>query len=260
MSMAHSVERLIETVPSRPAGDLDDAAMLAKAPESSLWELTVTARRWLVPRMLRLTVSAPGLESMAYRPGQDFTVLVALADGRAIRRRYTLAGRSGCSVYLDVFVHGDGVGAAWATSCRPGDRVSAIGPRGKFVFDSGADWYLFLGDETSIPGIRAMMMATDAPARVAVEVDHPADWQQLSLTNRSATQWIWLPRDAKADVIRSLNMPGLGRGAAYISGEASRVHAWRTALERYGFDSSLVSHKAYWGLGRANATHGEPLD
>jgi NADPH-dependent ferric siderophore reductase len=38
------------------------------------------------------------------------------------------------------------------------------------------------------------------------------------------------------------------------------VSAWREQLELAGFDPSAISHKAYWGTGRANATHGEPLE
>jgi NADPH-dependent ferric siderophore reductase len=45
-----------------------------------------------------------------------------------------------------------------------------------------------------------------------------------------------------------------------VSGEAALVLAWRDRLERLGIDASAITHKAYWGTGRANATHGEPLD
>jgi NADPH-dependent ferric siderophore reductase len=56
-----------------------------------------------------------------------------------------------------------------------------------------------------------------------------------------------------------LALPTTGQGHAYDSGEAARVLAWRAALERLGMDESAVMHKTYWGTGRANATHGEPL-
>jgi hypothetical protein len=168
-----NVQRLIATVPSRPAGDLDDAALLAKARETSLWNLTVTSRQWLAPRMLRLTVSAPGIDTITYLPGQDFTMCVMRNGGRDIRRRYTIAGRDADAVHLDVSIHGDGVGTAWALARQRGDVVSAIGPRGKFVLDPTADWLILVGDETSLPGILAMLAATDAPAQVAAEVDDP---------------------------------------------------------------------------------------
>jgi NADPH-dependent ferric siderophore reductase len=255
-----NVERLIDAVPGRPAGDLDDDQLLAKAVGSSRWELTVTRAQRLAPRMLRLTARAPGIEAITYLPGQDLTVLVTRACGRDIRRRYTIAARDHDEVNLDVFLHGDGIGSVWALARCPGDTFSAIGPRGKFVLDPTADWHIFLGDETSVPGIRAMLAATDRPAQVCVEVDRPDEWRALGANSRPATQWRWLPRGSSTDAADTLDLPRWGRGRAYLSGEASRVRTWRTLLvEDLRLDPAAVSHKAYWGSGQANATHGEPL-
>jgi NADPH-dependent ferric siderophore reductase len=256
--MPDDLQRLVDTVPSRPAGDLDDEQLLAKARDSTRWDLTVTMVRPIAPRMLRMTLSAQGLDAMHYRPGQDFTVLVARNRGRDIRRRYTIAGRDNGALYIDIYLHGQGVGSAWAMSRRPGDVVSAIGPRGTFMLGPAADWHIFLGDETSLPGICAMLDATNRPAQVVVEVDAPRDWNELSAGARPATQWTWLPRASSWDVGDVLALPA-GDGHAYLSGEATRVLAWRSEVERLGLDSAAVSQKAYWGLGRANATHGEPL-
>ena len=77
---------------------------------------------------------------------------------------------------------------------RPGDTVSAIGPRGKLLLKQDADWHALIGDETSLPGIHAMLAATDRPAHVAVEVDDPAEWRSLGSA--------WSTRD-KVDVGRA---------------------------------------------------------
>jgi NADPH-dependent ferric siderophore reductase len=209
--------------------------------------------------MIRLTVSSPGLAEMKYVPGQDFTVLVARANGRDIRRRYTLAGRDGDAVYLDIYVHGEGIGTAWARARRPGDAVSAIGPRGSFILGPPADWDMHIGDETSLPGIRAMLSATDAAAHVIIEVDDPDEWESLRPRGDAVRECIWLERGSRRPEAEVLAMPTTGQGHAYISGEAARVLAWRAALKHLGMDESAVTHKAYWGTGRANATHGEPL-
>jgi NADPH-dependent ferric siderophore reductase len=257
--MPEGFAHLAASVPSRPAGDLDDKQLLAKAHGSTHWDLTVEAIE-LAPRMLRVTMSAAGLEAMEWQPAQDLTVHVLRAAGRDIRRRYTIAAVQGDRVRLDVYMHGDGVGTAWARALRIGDTVSAIGPRGKLLLNQEAEWHLLIGDETSLPGIHAMLGATNRPAHVVVEVDIPTEWQSLGPGSRPATQWTWIER---ASLRRSTNVLAaplpVGIGHAYVTGEASRVFGWRNRLQQMGFDESDISHKAYWGVGRANATHGEPL-
>ena len=64
---------------------------------------------------------------MSWQPAQDLTLMVARVAGRDIRRRYTIAAQAHDAVQLDVFLHGHGIGTAWARALRPGDTVSAIG-------------------------------------------------------------------------------------------------------------------------------------
>jgi NADPH-dependent ferric siderophore reductase len=259
MAVADSFDALARAVPSRPAGDLDDAQMLAKAPDGARWNLTVVDIERIAQEMLRVTMSAPGLDSLKWIPAQDFTLLIARVDGRDIRRRYTIAGQQDDTVLCDVYLHGQGIGTSWAGALRKGDAVSGIGPRGKFLLESDAEWLVLIGDETSLPGIRAMLAATDQPARVVVEVDTAEAWSHLGAEARADTEWAWLPRSSAPDD-GVLALPSSGDGHAYVSGQAERVRHWRSRLESMGLDPSAISHKAYWGAGRANATHGEPLE
>lgn len=257
--MNDGLERLADTVPSRPAGDLDDNQLLAKAKGASHWKLTVLDVGQIAPRMLRMSMSADEITSMKWLPAQDLTLLITRAGGRDIRRRYTIAGHERDRVYIDVYLHGEGIGTTWARTCRAGDSVSAIGPRGKFLLKPEADWHLMIGDETALPGIRAMLAATDRPAQVIVDVDDPQDWRSFGADARPATRWTWLPRHSPLNAAAVLAPPPGGVGHAYISGEARRVLAWREQLELLTLEPSAISHKAYWGVGRANATHGEPV-
>src|SRR5947199_365241 len=49
-----------------------------------------------------------------------------------------------------------------------------------------------------------------------------------------------------------------GRGHAYLAGEATVVLRLRETLAARGLAQEQISPKAYWGRGRANASHGEP--
>jgi NADPH-dependent ferric siderophore reductase len=77
----------------------------------------------------------------------------------------------------------------WAQTCYPGDTVSGIGPRGKLLLNPDADWMVLIGDETSLPGIQAMLATTDQAVQVVVEIDDHAEWQQLGAGMRPDTQW-----------------------------------------------------------------------
>jgi NADPH-dependent ferric siderophore reductase len=257
--VSDALHELASKVPSRPAGDLDDDQLLAKARGSTRWNLNVVDVHWITPRMIRLVLSAPGLDEMEWQPAQDFTLLITRAAGRDIRRRYTIAGQDNDQIYLDVYLHGHGIGSAWAQTLRPGDTVIGIGPRGKFLLNPNSDWLVLIGDETSLPGILAMLTATDRPAHIVVEVDDPTEWQHLGAEGRAETRWRWLARSSSLDGAAVVRLPPAGAGHAYVSGEATRVQVWRNELELLGLDSSAITHKAYWGTGRANATHGEPL-
>lgn len=257
--MSDEFGNLAVAVPSRPAGDLSDDQLLVKAHGSLRWDFVVADVALTAPRMLRLTLSSPGIEAMKWHAAQDFTLLITRAGGRDIRRRYTIASQDEDRISFDVYLHGAGIGTAWAQSLRPGDAVSGIGPRGKLLLMEAADWHVMIGDETSLPGIHAMLAATDRAAQVIVEVDYPEEWSRLQLDARPATRWSWLDRRSRRDAADIVALPGVGVGRAYVSGEAGSVRVWRDELEQIGLEPSAISHKAYRGIGQANATHGEPL-
>ena len=75
----------------------------------------------------------------------------------------------------------------------------------------------------------------------------------------------WLHRDGRpagdpAVLVEAAGTVALppGRGHAYLAGEATVVLRLRKALAARGLAPEQISPKAYWGRGRANASHGEP--
>ena len=61
--------------------------------------------------------------------------------------------RSGAqTVTIDVSVHGAGPGTDWISEARMGDRIDAIGPRGKITVRPDADWHLFVATRLGCQG------------------------------------------------------------------------------------------------------------
>jgi NADPH-dependent ferric siderophore reductase len=258
-----------EPAPGAGAAALNDpfAQLVGPLADTTRMQLEVVRNDLYTPHMQRLLLTAPELAEFSYHPGQDMMLLVAVAGDRPVRRRYTIraADLGRRLLTLDVVRHGEGPGERWVRSARPGDRVEAIGPRGKIFPATGADWHLFAGDESSMAATFAMLGALPAgtAATVILEIPEPADEQQA--TTAATLDLRWLHRRGGpagepavlAAALASVPLPA-GRGHAYLFGEAKAVLRLREVAAERGLAPDQVSAKAYWGRGRANASHGEP--
>jgi NADPH-dependent ferric siderophore reductase len=260
---------MADAVPDISTATLDDPFAVLTGPlaGTSRLSLEVIEAVLLTPHMRRLRLAAPQLASFGYAPGQDVMLLVDVDGNRPVRRRYTIRALDQASrtITLDVVLHGDGPGERWVRAAQPGDKIEGIGPRGKITTADGADWHLFVGDESALPAI--FRMAESLPcgtqARVLLEIPGPEDEQDLRAV--ASTHVTWLHRaggpagqpEALAAATGQVQLPS-GRGHAYLLGEAKVVARLREVLAGRGLEADQVSPKAYWGRGRANASHGEP--
>jgi NADPH-dependent ferric siderophore reductase len=229
--------------------------------------LEVVENRPLTPAMQQVVLSAPELAAFGYRPGQDVMLMVAVDGDRPVRRRYTIrdVDPDRCQLTLGIVRHDGGPGERWVATVRPGDEIEGIGPRGKIFPAEGAAWHLFAGDFSALPAHFAMAgsLPPGELATVILEVPGPADEQDLAAAADVEVAWLHTggrpPGDPSA-LVGALAEVTLspGAGHAYLAGEARQVLAMREALAGRGMPADRVSPKAYWGLGRANAAHGEP--
>ena len=236
-------------------------------PEIRPWELQVESVMDITSRLRLIRLTGPELANFEYVPGQDI-MLVLSSDPQSIRRRYTIRSFDGQKRLLDLVIsmHGDGPGLRWASVARPGDRVDAIGPRGKITLDGRADWHLFAGDETAIGGTFSMLegLPTKVSALSYLLVTDRFDEQVATLESIAPRKIEWIggrsARIGSTEVARSCLTADLpaGWGHAYVAGEVGLVVSWRNALLARGLARDQVSAKAYWNRGQANLDKGEP--
>jgi NADPH-dependent ferric siderophore reductase len=229
--------------------------------------LQVVENRPLTPAMQQVVLSAPELAGFGYRPGQDLMLMVAVDGDRPVRRRYTIRDTdpARCLLRLGIVRHDGGPGESWIAAARPGDEVEGIGPRGKIFPVEGAAWHLFAGDFSALPAFFAMAGGLPAGQRAIVVQEVPAPGDEQELAAAADVEVAWLHADGRppgdpsalAGALAAVPLPP-GAGHAYLAGEARLVLALREALAARGLPADQVSPKAYWGLGRANAAHGEP--
>jgi NADPH-dependent ferric siderophore reductase len=234
-------------------------------PEPRPLPLVVAAVEDLTPHMRRIELTGPSLEEFEYEPGQDLAVAVLRDDGSMVRRRYTIRRfeRGRGLLDLDVVMHGDGPGIRWAQSARPGLAVDAIGPRGKITLATDAEWHLFAGDATALPGAFAMMETLPAGVHASAYllVDGPTERQAFAASENKTVTWRYENvKHASNGLVAAVSASGLSPdgGHAYLAGEVAVVSALKSALLARGWRGDQVSAKAYWNRGRANAGHGEP--
>jgi NADPH-dependent ferric siderophore reductase len=229
--------------------------------------MEVVENRPLTPSMQQVVLSAPELAHFTCRPGQDLMLMVAVDGNRPVRRRYTIRDTdpARCLLTLGIVRHDDGPGERWIAAARPGDHIEGIGPRGKIFPAQGVAWHLFAGDFSALPAFFAMAGSLPAAQRATVilEVPGPADEQELAAA--ADVELAWLHADGRAPgdpaalaaAVADITLPPQP-GHVYLAGEARLVLALRETLAARGLPADQVSPKAYWGLGRANAAHGEP--
>ncbi len=245
-------------------------AFLARAPEVRLLNLTVVEVTDVGTAGRLIRVSGEDLAGFAYAVGQDLMILVDTAGGRIIRRRYTIRRFDPVDLVLDLHIvtDSDGPGARWTRELAVGDTFEAIGPRGKITIKPDVTAHVFVGDDVSAPAIAAMVEALPAGSRatVFVEIAAAIDETKIDPANEIDVRWVWLHRGDAAAGDPSLLLAAVARteipvdsSHAYVFGEAGVVNAVGAALKQRGLAAEQMSPKAYWGRGRANASHGEPL-
>jgi NADPH-dependent ferric siderophore reductase len=229
--------------------------------------LQVVRNDLLTPAMQQVVLAAPELASFSYRPGQDVMLMVDVDGDRPVRRRYTIRAvdQAGRLLTLGIVRHDGGPGERWVRAARPGDQIEGIGPRGKIFPSAGAAWHLFAGDFSALPAFFAMAGSLPAQEQVTIILEVPGAEDEQELVTAADAGLLWLHRadrpagdpSALVAAVESVPLPP-GTGHAYLAGEARLVLALREALAARGMPSDRVSPKAYWGLGKANAPHGEP--
>lgn len=239
-------------------------------PAKPATHLTVTATERLSPGMVRVRFHSEDLGAFA---GSEFTdryvkLVFETPDGPVLRTYTALEPDVAAgTLTIDFVIHGtDGVAGPWAAGAQPGDTLSARGPGGAYRPDPSADWYLFAGDESALPAIRAALAALPADARGYAIVEVPSADHEQDVEVPDGVELTWLhtgttthraAEDASGAVpqleaaVRELPWRD-GRVDVFVHGEAQTVmHGLRPyLLKERGLPRTDVSISGYWRRGR----------
>ena len=246
-------------------------------------EMTVTRIADVTPHMRRIKLSGSNLDQRYAThgqhiklllppegvlkpewpvPGKDHLPVWPAEDRRPTMRTFTVrhADLDAGTIDVDFVLHGDdGVGSRWAMRAQPGDLVGVRGPIGPPL--PKVDWYLFVGDETALPGIARMLEALPATAKGVAIIEVSGESEQQPIRCKADIALRWLHRNGAqagttsllVDATRAVEMPPPGTsiyataGVEYNAFKAIRRY-WREELQ---LDKKSVLPVAYWRRGRA---------
>ncbi len=213
------------------------------------WHAEVESTTWLTPLLVRVALGGDGLAGFTMPDACDTYVNIEV-PGSGVRRRYTVRSWDAATgrLTIDFVVHGDaGEGGPWAAHAKPGDVLPFDGPAGDYSPDPTADWHLLVGDESALPAIAASLEACpdDVPVLVRLLCDGPEHEVDLAAPAGLDLQWLHRPASLP-EAVTALDLP-IGRGHAFVHGEADEIRAIRThLLTAGGMTRAEMSCSPYW--------------
>lgn len=224
---------------------------------------TVLRAEHLTPNLRRVTLGGEALRDfpLGRHPADAVGVLVApLADpdgkGRPapVARAYTVRRFNPAlpELDVDVYLHGDTPGSAWARDVRPGDATGLWRWRPEPRPAPDADAWVLAGDETALPALASFVEAAPPglPLIVRAELGDPRDAAYLPWREGADVRVVLrlgaAPGARLHEALRALPWPP-GRVSAWIAAEASAARAMRASLRAdRRLPDDLLHAAGYW--------------
>ena len=231
---------------------------------------TVLKRQLVTPHMLRLTFGGEGMAAFPADQESAYIKLVIPAGHESmpetpssVMRTYTVRHQRDGEIDVDIVLHEDGGPAAtWAATAAPGDTILIGGPGPVKRLPESADWYLLVGDMTSLPAIGANLerLPTSARGHAIIEVASEADIQRLDQPDSMQIDWLINPHpgsdsDRLIDALRKVEwLPGTP--GIWVACEFSAMRKLRRHLiDERGVGKREMYISSYWKLGTSEDGH-----
>lgn len=116
-------------------------------------------------------------------------------DSKTVKRSYTIreVDERNNTVIIDFVIHGEnGPASKWAMNAKSGDQLIVTGPGPTKLIDLSCDWFMLIGDMTSLPAIAAntKLLPANAKGYIIIGVAHKSDIQLLNLPAGMKIDWV----------------------------------------------------------------------
>ncbi|TRW79688.1 siderophore-interacting protein [Mycolicibacterium sp. 018/SC-01/001] len=216
---------------------------------------SVIDSRALSSRLRRIVLHVDDPEALQVRPDADSAVGVYFSprdhpDGEG--RNYSVRHQAGALLTVDIAVHRDGPGSAWARTATPGQRVILDHARAWYRPPADARWQLVVTDLSGLPAAARIIeeLPSNRPAIVVAEVLTADDLAYLPRRD-DVTVLPYLGTgnglgpSVLAHAVRAVPMPP-SRGYCWFAGEAAESRAVRKYLRSLGWQRDDYDITGYW--------------
>lgn len=153
---------------------------------------------------------------------------------------------------VDFVMHGDGgVAAHWANHAKIGNVIGLAGPGGPRRFNSNADYWIFIGDLSSLAMISASLeqLPEHAQGQIWIEIEDQADKICFAYPNAMQINWIIKDQNTETKILKALRCYDWTSKVISVSlaGEHSRVLTLRNfLLKDIQLSKSYLYAVPYW--------------
>ncbi len=115
----------------------------------------IISKTEIAENVFHLVITGKELMNMPYIPGQHLRVFIGFGMHTSFKekiRTYSVWKYDRVSGTIDMAVcaHSEGPGSSWIKSLVPGNTIYLSAPKGKFILDTSATEYLFIGDASAL--------------------------------------------------------------------------------------------------------------
>jgi NADPH-dependent ferric siderophore reductase len=209
---------------------------------------SVVESRSLSAYFTRITLDVPDVERLNLPNGADTAVGIYFGGERsAPGRTYTVRrdDRRDARLVVDILMHGDGLGTAWASHVAEGDKVILAHANSWYRPPPTSDWQLLVADMAGLPALAAIL--DDPPTVPTTVLVEAVDDDVLAYLPTQPDVTVVPSFDGALPQRVSAYIPPEGAGYCWFAGEASDARAVRKHLRReLHWELAQLDVMGYW--------------
>ncbi|MBN9296769.1 MAG: siderophore-interacting protein [Filimonas sp.] len=222
---------------------------------------TVIEKRKIAGDTYHLMLMSEELKDLPYAPGEQVKVYIGADNDLSFSdkmRTYSIWNYEPDNGVIDLAIStfSNGPGAEWVKNIRECDVVYFGGMKGKRQIDDSADYYILVGDVSSLPHLYELNRHLSANKKVYSFIHSEFHEDFFTDVDGSTPLSFYTMQSADCPVKLMKAIHGIiereqGRGVAYLEGEAEVCIAIHHYLKKHEqWQSKQIHTKPFWSQGK----------